>query len=566
LYSDKITINVDEHLDTEWSSHSPVHGTGGVLLSRWDGRYWFTKLRYVFKPGLNIELNVFYYNGTFIDRVCGNFTSPLINPPTPNTGPWAVARDQVIEQDRPSGAPVPLDASGSGDPDGDGLLCTWWEAGQCICGPTTNLHASAIRQLGRHAVTLVVDDGHDHTATANAVLTVVDTTPPVLTVPKDIAVEQATRAGKVVNFAVTAEDICDANPQIVCTPPSGTEFPLGDTEVTCTATDASGNSPAPRKFTVHVVDTTPPVLTVPGDITVEQATKAGTCAKFRVAAEDICDANPQIVCTSPSGTEFPLGDTEVTCTATDASGNVSAPGKFTVHVIDTTVPVLTLPDDITVEQAASEGSVVKFKVTAADICDANPHIVCTPPSGTEFALGTTEVNCTATDASGNSSAGKFRVIVKDTTPANVSLSVAQSLLWPPNHDLVDVGMALPVADICDAHPVVQISVTQDEPVEDQTGDGNFSPDAKLTRNADGSFRLRLRSECKGDADGRVYLIIATVTDASGNTTVTRATVVVPHSQSKADRASVAAQAAAALAGGVPLAYNSLVGSQIGPKQ
>ena len=57
----------------------------------------------------------------------------------------------------------------------------------------------------------------------------------------------------------TATDACDAAVEVVCTPPSGSTFPFGDTEVTCTATDNAGNATV-CEFTVTVVDTTPPVL------------------------------------------------------------------------------------------------------------------------------------------------------------------------------------------------------------------------------------------------------------------------------------------------------------------
>jgi cellulose 1,4-beta-cellobiosidase len=41
---------------------------------------------------------------------------------------------------------------------------------------------------------------------------------------------------------------------------------------------------------------------------------------------------------------------------------------------------------------------------------------CTPASGTAFAQGTTTVNCTATDASGNTAGASFQVIVTATAP------------------------------------------------------------------------------------------------------------------------------------------------------
>lgn len=484
-YSEETTISVDGYLDTEWALRTPVV-VGGHNYSTYDRGFWFTKLKYIFKPGENIQLHVFYYNGTFINRVCGNHTRTLIPPPDPNRPPIPVARDRRVEQDRRAGAPVLLDGSGSYDPDGDPLTYTWTEGGATIAGPTASAQSTVVLPLGRHYVTLTVRDGSDATASANAVMTVVDTTPPILTVPANTEVEQATRAGTAVPFAASASDICDAAPQVVCVPASGTVFPLGLTTVNVTATDASGNR-TQKSFSVQVVDTTPPVLKVPEDITVEQATSGGTT--------------------------------------------------------------------------------VSFEVTAKDICDASPDAIADPPSGTEFPLGTTKVTCTATDDSGNQSTQDFDVTVRDTTRPDLNISVSQSTLWPPDHDLINVGLSVQVSDICDHAPDLTISVTQDEPVEDQTGDGNFAPDAKLVPAANGGWgTLWLRGERKGNGDGRVYLIVIKATDDSGNVSEAYATVTVAKSQSKADKAAVAAQAAAALAAGSPLAYDAFAGPVTGPKQ
>jgi Ca2+-binding RTX toxin-like protein len=111
-----------------------------------------------------------------------------------------------------------------------------------------------------------------------------DTTPPVLTVPEDIAVDQASSVGEVVTFQVTAEDDVDGiatldelnsltqddvggEISIDCDPPSNTTFLVGSTEVECTATDAAGNTTT-ETFTVTVN----PVATCEG----EPATIVGT--------------------------------------------------------------------------------------------------------------------------------------------------------------------------------------------------------------------------------------------------------------------------------------------------
>ena len=126
-----------------------------------------------------------------------------------------------------------------------------------------------------------------------------------------------------------------------------------------------------------------------------------------------------------------------------------------------------------------------------------------------------------------------------TVPPEVACSVDLDLLWPPNHDLVDVGLSF-VVDDQDPDPVIQVFVFSNEDDEEPTGSGNHSPDSK----DDGEI-LQLRSERRGDSDGRVYIIVVIATDAAGNVGFDCCTVVVPHSKSKKDIADVDDQAAVA---------------------
>ena len=80
-----------------------------------------------------------------------------------------------------------------------------------------------------------------------------DTTPPELACPPAVLVadDRGGAPGETVFFSVTATDECDAAPDVVCVPPSGSFFPRGTTLVTCTATDAAGNQ-ATCSFPVSV--------------------------------------------------------------------------------------------------------------------------------------------------------------------------------------------------------------------------------------------------------------------------------------------------------------------------
>ena len=76
-----------------------------------------------------------------------------------------------------------------------------------------------------------------------------DITPPQIASLADITVSCSTELLVPVTFSVMATDNCDPAPVVTCSPASGSGFPVGTTTVSCTATDASGNS-STRSFTV----------------------------------------------------------------------------------------------------------------------------------------------------------------------------------------------------------------------------------------------------------------------------------------------------------------------------
>ena len=79
---------------------------------------------------------------------------------------------------------------------------------------------------------------------------------------------------------------------------------------------------------------------------------------------------------------------------------------------DITPPVLTLPAAISANATSPAGATVFYTATATGDVDDAPDVVCAPPSGSVFAIGTTTVSCTATDSSGNTSDGSFTVNVR----------------------------------------------------------------------------------------------------------------------------------------------------------
>ncbi len=223
---------------------------------------------------------------------------------------------------------------------------------------------------------------------------------------------EATGPSTPVNYTFTASDPDDAVVAESCAPAPGSTFAVGTSPVTCTATDSHGNVNT-QTFDIVVSDTTGPALTVPDTTTQEATSPAGAAVAFTASAVDLVDGAVSTTCSSESASTFPLGSTPVVCTATDALGNTNS-ANFDVVVIDTTAPTLKLPASITVNATSSTGAVVSYDATASDAVDEVVTPECSPASGSLFAIGTTMVSCTATDAQGNQSvAQSFSVRVRN---------------------------------------------------------------------------------------------------------------------------------------------------------
>ena len=81
---------------------------------------------------------------------------------------------------------------------------------------------------------------------------------------------------------------------------------------------------------------------------------------------------------------------------------------------DTVPPQVLVPDDITLQTEDQNGASATFNPQAIDNIDELITPTCSPASGSVFAIGTTEVVCTATDSSGNTASNSFNVIIEYT--------------------------------------------------------------------------------------------------------------------------------------------------------
>jgi hypothetical protein len=249
---------------------------------------------------------------------------------------------------------------------------------------------------------------------------VISDAPPAIEAHANLTAEAMSDSGAIVNFTPpNAIDAVDGTFPASCAPSSGSTFALGNTLVTCNATDSVGNTATPTSFSVTVEDTTAPALSrVPTSQTIEAISVAGTPVTYSLpTALDFVDGARVASCAPSSGSTFSLGDTLVTCSASDTRGNIGE-ASFTIAVQDSIAPSLfNMPDNQTVIEGISGGGIaVSYLLpNASDIVDPSPAVRCAPASGSVFQLGDTTVTCTATDNSGNISQASFAI--KVLTPA-----------------------------------------------------------------------------------------------------------------------------------------------------
>jgi hypothetical protein len=269
--------------------------------------------------------------------------------------------------------------------------------------------------VGTTTVTVTATDASGNKTTTTFTVTVKDTEAPKIGQNADIKVaNDAGKCGAVVTYAApTVSDNC-AGVSVVCNPASGSTFPVGTTLVTCTATDAAGNT-ATSTFNVTVTDSEKPTIGQNANLVVNNdAGKCGAVVTYGLpTASDNC-AIATVVNNPASGSVFPIGTTTVVSTATDTAGN-SITSSFTVTVKDSEKPTIGQNANIVVGTDAGKcGAVVTYRLPAASDNCAIASVVNNPPSGSTFPVGTTTVTSTATDTAGNTISSSFTVTVKDT--------------------------------------------------------------------------------------------------------------------------------------------------------
>ena len=305
---------------------------------------------------------------------------------------FALPANPLVEATGPNGAVVTYTASAK------------YGSGRSVSVTCTPRSGSTL-SIGAHSVTC---SAHGQQQSFN--VTVRDSTGPAIDIKASPSIEAESKDGAPLAYTVTATDKVSGTVTPTCDPASGTTLAIGTHSIACTAKDGAGNATS-RSFTVKVVDG-PPTLTVSPDITRPYQKPSYTVVRYQPAtATDKVDGALTPTCSPQSGSGFPFGKTVVTCTVTDSAGN-QVSKSFTVAVVDTVPPNLTIPKDfVAYTPYEVSTAVVNFKTSAYDTVDGVLPVSCSPASGSSFPIGKNTVTCSATDRSGNKTTKSFVVTV-----------------------------------------------------------------------------------------------------------------------------------------------------------
>lgn len=189
-----------------------------------------------------------------------------------------------------------------------------------------------------------------------------------------------------------------------------------NTTINCTARDTSGNSNWCR-YTVAVRDPERPVITCPTVLQGNTTSRlpVGLLVNASVNATDNY-AVASIVCVPGLKSNFSLGTTNASCTATDFAGN-TASCFVPVVIQDNEPPRLTCLNQSYPSSPLGPNTTTMVSVSVTDNSQQPVAVSCSPgglPNATLFQLGRTLVSCQASDTSFNSASCNFFVTVSTT--------------------------------------------------------------------------------------------------------------------------------------------------------
>jgi hypothetical protein len=344
------------------------------------------------------------------------------------------------------------DAAASIDTDNDGFPDSWNE-GHSANTSTTGLALDAFAQDASETTDSDEDGvGDNSDAFPNDGNKSVDT-PPVITTPSNITVAATDSTGTastdsliaVFLTAANANDVDDGNISVSHDAPD--IFPLGNTVVTFEATD-NGENTVTAQATVTVTDQTAPIISLIGSSSLTLTTSDDYVEQNATGLDNVDgDVTNNIIVGGDTVDTSTLGVYSITYNVSDASGNAALTATRIVTVQDSSAPVITAPENITVAAtdstgtASTEETIIAFLANASANDDIDDVVSISHDAPDVFPLGTTTVTFSATDSYNNTGTNQATVTVTDQTKPVITLVGENSIIIALDDTYADAGFS-----------------------------------------------------------------------------------------------------------------------------
>jgi hypothetical protein len=232
-------------------------------------------------------------------------------------------------------------------------------------------------------------------------------------------------------LVVTATDNCTLNPVITSNAPLNNQFPVGDTTVVYTATDANGNT-ATCEIVVTVVDNIAPTLLCAAPITVAYGDSLDPAVIGGPEATDNCTIESLVF--TESSTQGTEGCSVSNYTinrfwiATDGVGN-SQTCVQVINVVDETGPTVIIQDITVTLNSEGTASITTEAIDngSSDTCGIDSLVLDTTSFDCSN-IGDNTVTLSVTDANGNVSiATAIVTVVDDSLPEAIAQDITVAL-------------------------------------------------------------------------------------------------------------------------------------------
>ncbi len=218
------------------------------------------------------------------------------------------------------------------------------------------------------------------------------------------------------------------------------------------------------------------------------------------------------------------------------SGGHSHFDNVKVETVNRPPPAKAGPDR-RVEATSADGALVELDASASLDPEGDPltftwredgRVIAGPTGspivGVTLGMGSHEIELLVEDGQGGADTDSVTILVSDTTPPRITVTLDPYLLWPPTLRMVDIHATVNVTDACDDAPLVTLTTITCNEFPNEYWYLLWLFDIRGASVGTADYDFQLRSACLRPRIGRVYYVTYTAVDASGNSASVTATV------------------------------------------